>query len=347
MTDPPSARPSDRLARPLRSFRISVTDRCNLRCSYCMPEEHYTWLPRSDILTFDETARIASCFVRLGVDKLRITGGEPLLRQDLPELIVLLARIHGVRDIALTTNGVLLPRFGAALRDAGVRRVTVSLDTLRADRFVALTGRDQLAATLAGIDRAVELWPGAVKLNAVVMRDRNDDELVDLLRFARARGVELRFIEYMDVGGATAWSGATVVSRREILARLAERFGAPVPCAERDWAPADRFRLPDGTVFGVISSTTEPFCRTCDRARLTADGMWYTCLYAKSGVDLRSAVRCGATDAELDALVARRWRERTDRGAEERHALREARGPLAARDELADDPHLEMHKRGG
>ncbi len=336
----------DQLGRPQRSLRLSVTDRCNLRCTYCMPEADYAWLPKHDILTFDETVRIVARFMAAGVDRVRVTGGEPLIRQDLPVLVRMLADL-GLRDLALTTNGIQLPEQGLALRDAGIRRVTISLDTLRADRFRELAGRDRLDAVLRGIEHARDLGFEQIKLNTVVIRGRNDDELVELCRYALDVGAELRFIEYMDVGGATQWDRTLVVPRREILSRLADALGGLAPIAEQDWAPADRYRLDGGQVVGVISSTTEPFCRTCDRTRLTADGMWYTCLYARDGIDLRSALRAGADDGELSGLIERVWSGRRDRAAEERVALREERRALALVDELRTNPHLEMHKRGG
>ena len=337
----------DRLGRPLRNLRLSVTDRCNLRCSYCMPEPDYVWLPREDILSFEELARLARVFAGLGVEKIRLTGGEPLLRRDLARLVGMLATVSGVRDLALTTNGILLAEHGAALAAAGLARVTISLDTLRPERFKLLTRRDEHARVLEGIDAARAAGFRGTKLNAVVLRGVNDDELVPLLEFARERGLEARFIEYMDVGGATGWSAQSVVSRAEMLARIAERLGPAEPERPSDAAaPAERFRLADGTRFGIIASTTEPFCRACDRARLTADGQWFTCLYAPSGTDLRAPLRAGASDAELSARILGLWRERTDRGAEERLALA-ARARLAGPDALRTDPHLEMHTRGG
>jgi cyclic pyranopterin phosphate synthase len=340
----------DTLDRPLRNLRLSVTDRCNLRCQYCMPEEEYVWLPRGDVLSFEEMAQLVDVFTDLGVDKVRLTGGEPLLRRDLDRLVRLLADNPRLRDLALTTNGVLLAEQAGALRAAGLRRVTVSLDTLRADRFRLLTRRDTHARVLEGIASVGQSdWPG-LKLDTVVMRGVNDDELADLVEYAGSVGAEVRFIEYMDVGGATNWSMERVVSRREMLERLGERYGAItpiVPVAEEDSAaPADRFRLPDGRVFGIISSTTEPFCRTCDRSRLTADGLWYLCLYATRGVDLRGALRGGASRDELLRLIRSTWQGRRDRGAEERLALPERR-PLIQIGELKRDPHLEMHTRGG
>ncbi len=337
----------DRLSRPLRNLRLSVTDRCNLRCSYCMPEEEYVWLPRADILSFEELARLAGVFAGLGVAKIRLTGGEPLLRRDLVTLVRLLVHQPGLEDLALTTNGILLAEQAAELAAAGLSRVTISLDTLRPERFRLLTRRDEHARVLAGIEAARAAGLRGTKLNTVVLRGVNDDELVELLDFGRAQALEVRFIEYMDVGGATGWNAATVVPRAEILARIAERLGPLAPDPGDDpAAPAERFRLTDGTRFGVIASTTEPFCAACDRARLTADGLWYTCLYAPHGTDLRGPLRAGASDAELAARILGLWRERSDRGAEERLALA-ARTRLAEARELRSDPHLEMHTRGG
>ena len=336
----------DTLDRPLRNLRLSVTDRCNLRCQYCMPEEEYVWLPRDDVLSFEEMAQLVDVFTDLGVDKVRLTGGEPLLRRDLDRLVRLLADNPRLRDLALTTNGVLLAEQADALRAAGLHRVTVSLDTLREGRFRVLTRRDTHAQVLEGIAAVVRRnWPG-LKIDTVVMRGVNDDELVDLVEFAGGVGAEVRFIEYMDVGGATHWSMERVVSRREMLERLTARYGAIAPIVEESSAPADRFRLPDGRVFGIISATTEPFCRACDRSRLTADGLWYLCLYATRGQDLRGALRAGASREELLSLIRSTWQGRRDRGAEERLALPERR-PLIQIGELKRDPHLEMHTRGG
>lgn len=336
----------DRLGRPLRSLRISVTDRCNLRCAYCMPEESYAWLPKGDILTFEEVARVVDAFLAAGVTAVRLTGGEPLLRRDLSTLVRLLAARPGLEDLAITTNGVLLAEQAADLRAAGLHRFTVSLDTLRPERFLAITRRTDHARVLAGI-RSVAGTPG-LKLDSVVMRGDNDDELADLLAFGREVGAEVRFIEYMDVGGALRWSMARVVSRAEMLERLAARFGPVEPLAGRGSAPAERFRLPDGTTFGVIASTTQPFCRACDRSRLTADGLWFRCLYATQGTDLRAPLRAGASTGELAALIAATWSERDDRGAEVRLGLADRGGrPLATPGDLAADPHLEMHTRGG
>jgi GTP 3',8-cyclase len=337
--------PLDRLARPLRNLRISVTDRCNMRCRYCMPEDEYVWLPRHSILTFEEIDRVAGVFARLGVSKIRLTGGEPLMRHDLPTLVALLARHPELTDLALTTNGILLERHAAALAAAGLRRATVSLDTLRPERMIRFARSARHGEVLAGIEAARSAF-GSVKLNTVVIRGYNDDEVLDLLEFARARGLEARFIEYMDVGGATAWSGDQVLSQREILELVARRYGSIQALEATGWAPAERFALPDGSVFGVIASTTAPFCRTCDRGRLTADGTFLLCLYGERGLDLRELLRSGASDQEIEERIAEVWRQRSDRGAEERAALAE-RGVLHRIESLRADPRREMHTRGG
>lgn len=336
---------TDSFDRPLTNLRLSVTDRCNLRCQYCMPEQDYVWLPREDILQFEEIDRLVDVFLDLGVRKVRLTGGEPLLRKDMPVLIERLAAKSRLEDLAMTTNAVLLAPMAASLKRAGLHRLTVSLDTLQRDRFVRLARYDELDRVLQGIDLATPLFPG-FKIDTVVIRGVNDDELVDMVEFAKAHDAEVRFIEYMDVGGATHWHWDQVVTRADILRALTEHYGGVEPVGERSSAPAARFRLPDGTVFGVISSTTEPFCANCDRSRLTADGMWYLCLYAARGTDLRAPLRAGATNADLAALITETWRGRTDRGAEARLALRD-RSPMIPLSSLKRDPHLEMHTRGG
>ena len=339
---------TDRFHRPLGSLRISVTDRCNMRCRYCMPETNYVWLPRASILTFEEVSRLVGVFAPLGVDKIRLTGGEPLLRHGLGELIRMIAAHPGVNDLALTTNGILLGEHAAALHAAGLRRVNVSLDTLRPERMAQFAQSARHADVLHGIEAAQAAGLGPVKVNSVIIRGYNDDELVPLIEFGRTHGLELRFIEYMDVGGATGWSMAEVVSRREMLERLAQHYGPIEPMPENlaSWAPADRFRLSDGTVFGVIASTTEPFCRTCDRARLTADGHFLLCLYAETGLDLRAPLRNGASDGELTALIRAAWASRADRGAEARAAEAD-RSALYQIGTLRADPRKEMHTRGG
>ena len=338
---------SDTLGRPLRNLRISVTDRCNLRCAYCMPEAEYAWLPREDLLHFEEIGRLAGVFTSLGVDRVRLTGGEPLVRRDLPRLVRLLAAKPALRDLAMTTNGVLLEEQAAALKEAGLHRVTVSLDTLKPERFRVLTRKDDLPRVLAGIEAAARAGFSPLKIDSVILRDVNDDELADLIEFGRRWKAEVRFIEYMDVGGATLWRRETVVPRSEMLARLAGRYGAIEPIREEgSSAPAERFRLGDGTTFGIIASTTAPFCRSCDRSRLTADGLWYLCLYATRGIDLRGPLRRGASDDELREILRAGWTRRDDRGAEERLAIHE-RASLITPADLKRDPHLEMHTRGG
>ena len=329
----------------MRSLRISVIDRCDLRCQYCMPEEEYVWLPKQEILTFDEIERLVEGFTALGVTRLRLTGGEPLLRADLTELVERLWGTPGVEDLAITTNGTRLARYAEELRRAGMQRVTVSLDSLRPDRFRALTRRDTLGQVLEGIRAASAVGFEALKINTVVMRGFNDDELTDLLEFGREVGAEVRFIEYMDVGGATHWASGQVISRAEMLERLEQRYGAIEPEEKQDTAPADRFLLPDGTRIGIIASVTEPFCKTCDRSRITADGMWYLCLYGREGIDLKGVLRAGGREA-LAETIRRTWPERTDRGAEER-VENPDRGALYQVEELKKDPHREMHTRGG
>ncbi|MCA8979805.1 MAG: GTP 3',8-cyclase MoaA [Planctomycetes bacterium] len=336
----------DRHGRPLRNLRLSVTDRCNLRCAYCMPEESYQWLPRKDLLSFEELAVLVRAFVELGVTRLRLTGGEPLLRRNLPALVRQLASVPQLEDLAITTNGLLLADQARTLVEAGMGRFSISLDSLRPERVRELTRRDGLADTLRGIEtlQAIVGKHGGTKIDTVVMRGTNDDELEDLLSYARDVGAELRFIEYMDVGGATRWSMDKVVSRAEMLERLARSFGAveAAPDADDPRAPADRYRLPDGTLFGIISSTTQPFCGECDRSRVTADGMWFLCLYARGGHDLRSMLRGGATHEALVDFLREVWTGRSHRGAEERLAQEMRVAPPAG-----EDPHVEMHTRGG
>ena len=335
----------DQFQRPLRNLRLSVTDRCNLRCSYCMPEQDYVWLPRQDILQFEEIEQLVDVFADLGVNKVRLTGGGPLLRRDLSVLVAALASRPRIADLAITTNGILLPQHARELKQAGLHRVTVSLDTLRPDRFRALTRSDELDRVLDGIAAAAPLFP-QLKLDTVVIRGTNDDELVDLIEFGRRYNAEVRFIEYMDVGGATHWSMDRVVTRDQMIASLEPHYGPITPVVEASSAPADRYRLPDGTTFGIIASTTRPFCEDCDRSRLTADGVWYLCLYASRGTDLRAALRGGSSANELAEMIRSAWTARRDRGAEERLATRD-RAPLISVDTLRRDPHLEMHTRGG
>jgi GTP 3',8-cyclase len=298
----------DSFGRVHRDLRISVTDRCNFRCTYCMPAEGMTWLPRSQVLTFEEIERIARvCVERFGVDAIRLTGGEPTVRAHLPVLVGKLAALRTgdgrPADIALTTNGATLRTVAADLVAAGLRRVNVSLDTLKRDRFVELTRRDELAHVLEGIEEATEAGLDPVKVNAVVMRGVNDDEVVDLAAFGRDRGVTMRFIEWMPLDADQRWQSNAVVSQAEILAAIDAVF--PVEPLVRGHQPAERFAYRDGRgEVGVIPSVTRPFCDTCDRVRLTAEGQLRACLFSVDEVDLRALVREGGSDDDLAEAVA-------------------------------------------
>jgi cyclic pyranopterin phosphate synthase len=310
-----------------------------------MPEPDYVWLPREDILHFEEIEQLVDLFLDLGVDKVRLTGGEPLLRRDIADLVSRLSARPRIRDLAMTTNGVLLQGAAADLKRAGLHRITVSLDTLDRERFQRLARFDELERVKAGLDAAAAHFPG-FKMDTVIIRGTNDDEIIPLLEYAKGLGAELRFIEYMDVGGATHWTKTQVFSRADMLERIEGHYGPVTPLGERASAPADRFRLESGQVFGIIASTTAPFCADCDRSRLTADGLWYLCLYAARGIDLRGPLRGGASPESLRELITGVWHARTDRGAEHRLAARE-RSPLIPITALKRDPHLEMHTRGG
>ena len=291
----------DPFGRVIRDLRISVTDRCNFRCTYCMPAEGLEWLPRSEVLTFEEIHRVSRIFVeRFGVEGIRLTGGEPTVRAHLPMLISQLSGL-GV-DLAMTTNGATLRNSAEELRSAGLRRINISLDTLRADRFEQMTRRNELANVLAGIDAAVAAGFSPVKINAVIERGVNDDEIVDLARFGRERGVEVRFIEFMPLDATGHWANDRVVGQDEIVERIAEVFPLEQMPA-RGAAPADRWRYLDGAgTVGVIPSVTKPFCGDCDRVRLTAEGQFRTCLFATNEFDLREIMRSGGDD---DALAER------------------------------------------
>ena len=294
----------DPQGRTVRDLRISVTDRCNLRCTYCMPEEGMDWLPREGLLSFEELERVARvCIERFGFTGLRLTGGEPTLRSHLPVLVEKLARLgDGSHDLALTTNGTTLPLLVGDLAAAGLKRVTVSLDSLRRDRFLALTRRDRLEQVLEGIDAAIAAGLAPVKLNVVLVRGVNDDEIVDLARYGRERGATVRFIEWMPIGGDDAWGADRVVPTGEVLATLEAVW--PLEPLARGTAPAARWRYLDGAgEVGVVGSVTEPFCSTCDRIRLTADGMLRACLFAHREADLRAVLRAGADDDALAAAI--------------------------------------------
>ncbi|MDR6227541.1 GTP 3',8-cyclase MoaA [Desmospora profundinema] len=314
---------ADRLGRPMRDLRISVTDRCNFRCQYCMPAEvfgpDYPFLPRSELLTFEEIVRLVRLFAGFGVKKVRLTGGEPLLRKDLPALIRMVSRVPGVDDIALTTNASLLAGSVEELVDAGLNRVNVSLDALDSDVFARMSGgRGKVKSVLAGIDAAAAAGL-PVKVNMVVQKGVNDGEILPMARHFKEKGIPLRFIEFMDVGNTNGWKLDQVVSKQEIL----EKIGSEMPLEPLEPAyhgeVADRYRYRDnGIEVGVISSVTAPFCGSCTRARLSAEGKLYTCLFASRGTDFRTPLRDGVGDDELIRLIDRVWSRRSDRYSEER-----------------------------
>ena len=326
----------DTLRRPLRDLRISVTDRCNFRCVYCMPRDvfgrDYAFLPRAALLTFEEIERLARIFASRGVEKIRLTGGEPLLRRDLDTLVAKLARIPGL-DLTLTTNGALLPAKAQGLADAGLRRVTVSLDSLDDDVFRAMNDADvPVERVLAGIEAAHSAGLAPVKVNTVVKRGLNEDSVLPLARHFRGTGIVLRFIEFMDVGATNGWRLDDVVPAAEIVAAIDAEW--PLEPVEPDYRGevANRYRYRDGAgEIGLIASVTQPFCRDCTRARISAEGTLYTCLFASSGHDLRAPLREGASDAELGALIDGIWSRRGDRYSE----LRSAETPARPRVEMS------------
>lgn len=334
---------ADRLGRPMRDLRISVTDRCNFRCTYCMPAElfgeSYQFLPRAEILTFEEIERLARLLTGFGVSKLRITGGEPLLRHGLPDLVGRLAALPGVDDLALTTNATLLPRLAAPLREAGLQRVSISLDSLDEQVFLAMNGeRLTVERVLEGLAAAERAGLGPIKVNCVVQRGINDHTLVALADRFRGTGHIVRFIEYMDVGTRNGWSLEHVLPAGEIVALLDDAFGIEPVDPNYPGEVAQRWRYRDGAgEIGVIASVTQPFCGGCTRARLTTDGQLVTCLFGSSGTDLRGPMRAGASDAELRALLERAWGARADRYSEQRSEQTSVPAP----------ERIEMYQIGG
>lgn len=292
----------DPFSRTVRDLRISVTDRCNLRCTYCMPADGLSWVPRAEVLTYEELARVARlCVERFGFDGIRLTGGEPTIRAELPRLVEMLAPL-GV-DLSMTTNGLALPLIAEELRRAGLRRVNISLDSLRPERFARIARRDQLPSVLAGIEAAVAAGFEPVKVNCVVVRGVNDDEIVDLATFGRDHGVVMRFIEYMPLDADGAWTGRSVVSAEEVVAAVEAAYPLEV-IGPRGPQPAERYRYRDGLgEIGVIASVTRNFCSSCDRVRLTADGKFRNCLFAVRETDLRAILRGGGSDDDLAAAI--------------------------------------------
>jgi cyclic pyranopterin phosphate synthase len=315
----------DALGRPLRDLRVSVTDRCNFRCTYCMPKEvfgrDFAFLDRAELLTFEEIARLAQLFANEGIQKIRLTGGEPLLRRDLERLVAMLASTRGVQDIALTTNGSLLTREKAiALREAGLTRITVSLDSLDDAVFRRMNDVDfPVSRVLDAIDAASDAGLGPIKIDVVVKRGENDESIVEMAQRFRGTGHILRFIEYMDVGNTNGWRMTDVVSAREIAERINQHWPIEPLNANYFGEVAERWRYLDGDgEIGIISSVTQPFCGSCTRARLSADGKLYLCLFAGTGHDLRALLRGGADDETLTAAIRSHWRTRDDRYSEVR-----------------------------
>lgn len=354
----------DTLGRPLRDLRISLTDRCNMRCGYCMPREvfghDFHFLPRSELLSFEEIARFVGVAARLGVAKVRLTGGEPLLRKDVPELVGMLRAVDGIEEIALTTNGLLLERNAAALKRAGLDRVTVSLDTLEEDLFRLMADAPvSLERVLSGIDAALRAGLEPLKVNMVVRRGLNDRCVLDMAEHFRGRPEILRFIEFMDVGESNGWSPEEVVPAREILASISARWPLRPLSPDRQGEVASRWAYEDGEgEIGVISSVSEPFCHGCTRARLSADGKLYTCLFASAGSDMRALLRDGSGDEQIEARLDAIWGGRGDRyselraaaegaSAKERGAAFDVRPPRPPRAGAKRKPRVEMSYIGG
>jgi cyclic pyranopterin phosphate synthase len=331
---PVTPRPHDLLGRPLHDLRISVMDRCNFRCPYCMPREtfheHYRFLKSAERLSFEEISRLTRLFVGLGVRKLRLTGGEPLLRANLADLVGDLTALEGVEDVALTTNGVLLAQHAAELKANGLHRITVSLDTLDPEIFQKMNGGfAELDRVLEGINAARDAGLMPIKINSVVERGLNDHTLLDLVEHFRGTGVIVRFIEYMDVGNRNHWSLDRVVPSRELLERIGARW--PLHPVEENYhgEVAERYAFDDGTgEIGFISSITNPFCGSCTRARLSSEGVFYTCLFARNGLDLRAPLRDGASDDDLRGLIFNAWTQRADRYSELRATMPPREQPL-------------------
>ncbi|MCH8055516.1 MAG: GTP 3',8-cyclase MoaA [Deltaproteobacteria bacterium] len=309
----------DTYNRPIRDLRISVTDRCNYRCTYCMPFDEYTWIEKAEILSFEEITRLAGLFVQLGVEKIRLTGGEPLVRRDLEKLVGKLSSLSGLKDLCLTTNGSLLAEKIEDLKNAGLKRLNISIDTLNPDKFRQMTKRGDLSKVLQGLFAVKKQGLSPIKINAVIERGVNDDDIINLVEFSRENGFAIRFIEYMDVGNSNNWTSEKLVSKKEILEIIQSQFPLREVGREQGSAPSVDYEFADGRGdLGVIASVTEPFCSTCTRARLTADGKLVTCLFSQTGHDLKSLLRNGSTDEEILEVIAAIWNKRRDRYSDER-----------------------------
>src|SRR5262245_19196040 len=316
----------DALRRPVKDLRISVTDRCNFRCTHCMPMDEYEWIDKKEILTFEEITRLAKLFIQLGVEKIRLTGGEPLVRHDLDVLIEKLSGLDGLKDLCLTTNGALLAERIDALKRAGLQRVNISIDTLDTDKFKRMTKRGDLQKVLEGIFAAKAAGLTPIKLNAVVERGVNDDDVLPLVEFCRVNGFAMRFIEYMDVGNSNNWASEKLVSKKEIIEKITAYYPLREVGRERGSAPSVDYEFVDGKGdIGVIASVTEPFCSSCTRARVTADGKIVTCLFSPVGHDVKAMLRSGGSDEEILELLSSIWIKRADRYSLERlEALRDS-----------------------
>jgi GTP 3',8-cyclase len=316
----------DALNRPIKDLRISVTDRCNFRCSYCMPLDEYDWIHKKEILTFEEISRLATLFVRLGVEKIRLTGGEPLVRQNLDRLVAKLSSIGGLKDLCLTTNGALLAEKVAALKTSGLKRVNISVDSLSPEKFRRMTKRGDLSKVLEGIFAAKQHGLDPIKLNAVIEKGLNEDDILSLVEFSRDNGFALRFIEYMDVGNSNDWTSGKLVSKKEIIEKIHAQYPLKEVGRAGGSAPSVDYEFIDGRGdVGVIASVTEPFCSSCTRVRLTADGKIVTCLFSGIGHDVKGLLRGGATDEEISKFIVSIWEKRADRYSAERlEALRSA-----------------------
>jgi len=323
----------DKFGRKMKDLRISVTDKCNFRCTYCMPAEifgsKYTFLPKKEVLTFEEITRLSNIFIGFGVSKIRLTGGEPLLRQNLEILVAGLAELNGIQDLSLTTNGYLLSKKAKLLKEAGLGRVTVSLDSINDEIFAKMNGVGHgIKMVIAGIEEASRVGLSPIKVNAVVQKNVNDKEILELARYFKGTGHIVRFIEYMDVGTLNKWKLDEVVSAKDIIRIIDQELPLEQIESNYDGEVALRYRYKDGGgEIGIVPSVTEPFCGSCTRMRLSADGHLYTCLFAENGHDLKTPMRTGASDDELATLISNIWGQRVDKYSEERVALPSANGP--------------------